>query len=107
VQSGRDRRETVQEIERVFAECSADNWDGHRAAAIDPRAHEHTVHLVQLLPQGTARAEVTAEPDGEIALEWHRSPEKFLIVSMGKNRELTYTRRFGHERAWGCPASRG
>jgi hypothetical protein len=95
------RRETIQEIERVLTECSTANWDGHGAAAIDPRSCKHAVHLVLRLPLGTVSAEITAEPDGEIALEWHRSPQKFLFVSVGRNRELTYTWRFGHERGWG------
>ena len=95
------RQETVQEIERVFAECSADSWDGHGAAAIDPRSYKHAVRFVLRLPPRTARGEITAEPDGEISVEWHRSPQKFLIVSVGKDRELTYTWRVGDERAWG------
>jgi hypothetical protein len=95
------RWDTALQIGRVFDECSADGWDGHGATAIDPRSYSHAVLLVLRLPPGTTRPEVTAEPDGEIALEWHRSPERFLIVSVSKNRELTYTWRVGHERAWG------
>lgn len=95
------RWEAAQEIRRLFAECSSDNWDGHGATAIDPRSYQHAVSFLLRLPPRTVMAEATAEPDGEVAFEWHRSPERFLIVSLGRSRELTYTWRVGHERGWG------
>jgi len=95
------RRETAAAIERVYLECSDDNWDGHGASGVDWRSRQHALRFVQLLPPGTMAAEASVEPDGEIALEWHLSPDRFLIVSMSRNRELTYTWRIGHERAWG------
>jgi hypothetical protein len=94
-------RNTLREIEEAFDACSADGWDGYGARGVDPRSYAYAREFLLSLPTTAPDAEITVEPDGEIAFEWYSSPTMVFTVSIGRDRKLTYAGRFGRVRASG------
>jgi hypothetical protein len=87
--------------------CAAPNWDGHGAEPLSTDTIEEARRVIASLPLGTARPEIGIEPDGQITLEWYRSPRFVLSISISPQAELHYaallgpTRRYGTEPFFG------
>jgi hypothetical protein len=95
-----------EELLKTFEECREPNWDGYGAQA----AREETYHLAHqflaALPLGTPLPSIGAEPDGHITVEWYRSPQRTLSVSIGCDGELYYAALLGTERVCGTETFR-
>src|SRR6266511_2268159 len=90
-----------EELLKTFEECREANWDGHGAQAV----HEETCHLARqflaALPLSTPLPSIGAEPDGQITVEWYRSPQRTLSVSISPEGELHYAALLGSTKAYG------
>jgi hypothetical protein len=53
------------------------------------------------LSVGGPAPSIGAEPDGHITVEWYRSPQRTLSVSVSPNRALHYAALLGKERICG------
>jgi hypothetical protein len=66
---------------------------------------EQTYHLAHkflaALPLDIPAPSIGAEPDGHITLEWYRSPQCTLSVSISPKGDLHYAAFFGLERICG------
>ncbi len=98
---GDPRRKALSVLDDVHAECSTDNWDGYEARCVTSATKDQAGVFIRLLPASIPPPEISAEPDGEIAIEWHRGRSRALSVSVGENDELTYAGLFGRSRAHG------
>ena len=59
----------------VWQECKEPNWDGYDAVPVDQETYRNAYLLIEALPLGgPLPSSVGAEPDGHLALEWHRHP---------------------------------
>jgi hypothetical protein len=89
------------ELQEVNEQCSAPGWDGYRAEAIAPE----TVHLAKgvlmALPLGIPVPSISADPDGQITLEWYVSPRRTVSVSVSREGELHYSALFGSSSVFG------
>ena len=86
----RSKQATLDQLDGVFARCSGENWDGYSAAPVTPEAYQKAKQLILSLPANLPLPEVSAEPDGHVALEWYRSPRHTLSVSVSPSAELHY-----------------
>lgn len=65
-----DRDRLLAELAEVAKECAKSGWDGWGAKPVSPRAIEVARQLVSrgvLDPRG---CEASADPDGDVALDW-------------------------------------
>ncbi len=94
-------KDIFQELEKVFQECSSDGWDGERAKPVSKEVLRSTVAFLESFPSGIEPPETGAEPDGAISLEWYRSPEKVISVSVNPGGEVYYAAIIGTRRNHG------
>lgn len=94
-------KEIFRELEEVFQECSSDGWDGERAKPVSKEVLRSTAAFLESLPPGVEPPQIAAEPDGAISLEWYRSPEKVISVSVNPGGEVYYAAIIGTRRNHG------
>ncbi|MEM8503660.1 MAG: hypothetical protein AAF716_10975 [Cyanobacteria bacterium P01_D01_bin.1] len=99
--SPNDKQLTYDELAQIWNDYSAPNWDGDDAIAISQATFRNSQRFIQALPPGCALPSVGAEPDGHITLEWYRSPQWVLSISVSPEGSLHYASLFGHSNARG------
>ena len=92
------------ELATVWEECRQSNWDGYQALAVSQDTLRYAYLFLELLPLGYPKPSVGAEPDGQLTLEWHRSPRQTLSVSVSPEGNLYYAGLFGANRVYGTEA---
>ena len=90
-----------EELRSVAEECGSPNWDGYGAAAVLSETIRQAELLLAALPLGTPAPSVSAEPDGQIVLEWYHSPRRTLSVSISSQGEIHYAALLGLSKAHG------
>ena len=95
------RKGLFEELLETFEECRQPNWDGYGAQPV----HEKTYHLAHqflaALPLSTPLPSIGAEPDGHITVEWYRSPERTLSVSISPDANWHYAALLGSTKTCG------
>ena len=94
------------ELLKTFEECRGPNWDGYGARPVLDTTCRLAQKFLETLPPGTPSPSIGAEPDGHITLEWHRSSQRTLSVSISPKRELHYAALLGLERICGMETFR-
>ncbi len=99
------KQTTYDELWDVWQDCKEPNWDGYDALPVDRETFQNAYRLVESLPLGCPLpSSVGAEPDGQLALEWHRNPRWTLSVSISPEGTLHYAALLGAEDPRGsCP----
>lgn len=105
LQDGRDT--VLEEIDAEAASCAEPGWDGYGAAAVAPCTVQNAQAFVEALPRGVPMPSVSAEPDGHLTLEWYRSPNWVVSVSISPESYLYYAAMLGTARARGKEAFLG
>jgi len=93
---------TFQQLYEVFEVCSSDNWDGEQAKAISREAIRYTERFLNSLPLGMEAPDVCAEPDGAITLEWYRSTNKVISISIDDSDWLYFAAIIGDRKRHGA-----
>ena len=93
--------EVIDELSRVAEECRSANWDGYGAAAVAEDTFKQARSFLDALPVGTPAPSVGAEPDGQLTLEWYRSPRRLLSISVSSGGDLHYAALIGPAKAYG------
>lgn len=101
VSRSQPRLVAMEALAGVFDQCRRPDWDGHGAAAIDQTTYIQAYRLLENLPETLVMPTVGAEPDGQITLEWHRSPQRTLSVSVSPDGDLHYAALHGSSRTHG------
>ena len=83
-------------------ECGSGDWDGYGALPVEARTLANALDVVSALPHGTPMPSPGAEPDGHLTLEWYRSPDWPLSVSISPDNTLYYAARIGASRVQGA-----
>ena len=91
----------LSELLETAEECREPNWDGYGAAPVADGTYQLAQQFLEALPLGITAPTIGAEPDGQITVEWHRSPRRTLSVSVGPNGELHYAALIGTSKAFG------
>lgn len=98
------KQPTYDELWDVWQDCKEPNWDGYDAIPVDRGTFQNAYRFVESLPLGYLPSSVGAEPDGHLALEWHRNPRWTLSVSVSPEGTLHYAALLGAEDPRGsCP----
>jgi hypothetical protein len=95
------RIEALTDLRELSAECSLPNWDGEGAAPVSDAVCKRAEHFLRSLPPEIPSPEVVAEPDGEIAFEWHLTPRRVFSVSISSGGRLSYAGLFGDGKTHG------
>jgi hypothetical protein len=85
----------------VRDEYSFPNWDGDNAEPIELDTYKYAYRFLEALPLGSPSPAISPEPDGHIALEWHRSRRHTLSVSVSPTGELHYAALLGARETYG------
>jgi len=92
------------ELATVWEDCRTPNWDGFGALPVSQETLRHAYVLLETLPLGFPAPSIGAEPDGQLTLEWYRSPRRTLSLSVDPVGDLHYAAIFGPNRAFGTEA---
>lgn len=96
---------TFQQLDEVFEECSSEGWDGERAKPISVEVLRCARRFLSSFPLGMEAPEVGAEPDGAITLEWYRSPNKVISISINPDGWMYYAALIGTSKRHGADFS--
>ena len=90
-----------QQLDDVFEACSSDGWDGEQAKPISGEVVRYVERFLNSL-SGMEAPEVGAEPDGAITLEWYRSPNKVISISIDGSGWLYFAAIIGSRKRHGA-----
>lgn len=90
-----------EELREVWEECRRPGWDGYEALPVEQATLTAAYTLIDSLPIGFPRPTISAEPDGQITLEWRTTPSRLLSVSVDPDGYLHYAGVFGPNRRYG------
>ena len=94
-------REALEELGDVWDECRYPDWDGYGALPVEQDTLRAAYSLIESLPLGFPRPSIGAEPDGQLTLEWRKSPRHILSVSVDPDGYLHYAGIFGTDKSHG------
>jgi hypothetical protein len=95
----------LNDLLTTYREASRHDWDGHGAAPVSDGTLFQALALFLVLPSWLRNFEVSAHPDGELALEWYRERSWTFTVSINETGRLSYGALFASARR-NCPARR-
>ncbi len=85
----------LTELDEVRTEASREGWDGYGARPLDPSSYNFAIRFLNALPTSAPLPEVSADTEGEIALDWIFGERKALTVSIGPTGRCTYAWMIG------------
>jgi len=88
-------------LEEIWRTCREPNWDGHGALPMGADIIALAHWVVRSLPTTIPAPELGVEPDGQITLEWYRSPTRLLSVSIDPVGVLHYAATLGGRARYG------
>jgi len=91
----------ISELSALASECVHEGWDGEDARPIDPQAVSNAIAFLRALPDSLPLPEMAAEPDGAVSLDWIRSRNRLLSVSIGASDRLAFAWLDGSDRGHG------
>ena len=94
-------RAVFEELSQVFDACGDSNWDGYGAQAVREETYHLAHQVLAALPLSTPLPSIGAEPDGHITVEWYRSPQRTLSVSISSDGELHFAALLGSAKTYG------
>ena len=89
-----------EELAEVWVECQEPNWDGHKGLPISRETLRQVYFLLEELPSNVPAPSLSAHPDGAIAMEWYRSKNRQIVLSVIDG-EIHYAARLGTNRHHG------
>ena len=97
--------ETLQQLDEVLGECSSEGWDGANAKPVSGEVLQCAVRFLCSFSLRIEAPEVGAEPDGSITLEWYRSPNKVVSISINPDGWVYWAALIGASRRHGADYS--
>jgi hypothetical protein len=94
-------REVAPALEQAYGRASVDNWDGYGAKRVSPEVYARAYEFLRMLPSTVPPPDVSPEPDGEIAFEWHVDPSHTFSVSVGQDGRLSFAAILGRNESYG------
>jgi hypothetical protein len=82
-------------VEAVVNETREVGWDGGDAAPVREETIAKVWALLAALPPQVPMPEISAEPDGDVALDWIMDRERQVSVSVRHNGESHFSGLFG------------
>ena len=76
------------------------------AQSVREETYDLAHQFLAALPLSTLLSSIGAEPDGQITVEWYRSPQRTRSVSISPDEEFHYAALLGPERICGTETFR-
>jgi hypothetical protein len=92
---GSPAEKVITELDQVWAEASFEGWDGYGARPLQLDAYVFAKRFLNALPSSVPLPEVSADTDGEVALDWVFRERKALTVSVGSTGRCTFASMLG------------
>lgn len=98
------RKGLFDELFETVEECRQPNWDGYGAQPVRDETYHFAYEFLTALPLDTPAPSMGAEPDGHLTVEWYRSPDQTLSVSLSDDGSLHFAALLGETKAYGTEA---
>ncbi len=92
----REAERALDELAQVQSEAARSGWNGYQAKPVTLWACVHAKLFIEALPTTAPAPEVSADPDGDVALDWVFGRRKALSVSIGPTGRCTFAWMLGH-----------
>lgn len=99
--SGQELNRIIYEIRRITQELSFHKWDGYDAVPINIGSSKLAIEFLEGMPRNSSMPEILPEPDGNVAFEWQRSRDYWLVLSFSSDGHIHYAGRYGDNRTKG------
>ena len=86
----------------MYSECAQSGWDGYDARPVQHATVQQALSFLDALPVGLPTPSFGADPDGDVTVEWYKSPTKVVSVSVSPVGHLTYAALLGSRRLSGA-----
>ena len=80
----------LNELDDVRAEAGYEGWNGYGAKPMHPDAYQNAKLFLEAMPTTAPSPEISADPDGDVALDWVFGERKALSVSIGAAGRCTF-----------------
>jgi len=87
----------LADLSELWSECRLDDWDGYGACALHPQAVQRVAAFLKALPGGVEAPELSAMPNGDVALDWDFAPRRTITVTVAAGPRLAYAAIDGDE----------
>jgi hypothetical protein len=94
-------RGAFEALFQTFEECREPNWDCYGAQPVREETYDLAHQFLTALPLSTPVPSIGAEPDGQITVEWYRSPRQTLSVSVSPEGDLHFAALLGSGKTYG------
>jgi hypothetical protein len=104
VSFGQFKQDAISDLWQVYMECRVPDWDGYGALAVSDETCQMARAVIEALSRELSSSQVPsagAEPDGQLTLEWYRSPRRLLSVSIDPMGYLHYAALIGASETYG------
>ena len=79
----------VGQLNELYSDCNAPNWDGYGAKAISYATYRKALEFLEAMPNKLPRPAFVPDNDGELSLEWRDARGQVLSVSLSSNGRMT------------------
>lgn len=86
----RKTESALSELNETRIEAARPGWDGYGAKPVNFDAYLYARRFLEALPTTAPAPEVSADPDGEVSLDWVFGPRRALTLSIGANGRCSY-----------------
>jgi hypothetical protein len=80
----------LNELDEVRMEASFEGWNGYGAKPMHPDAYQNARLFLEAMPTTAPSPEISADADGDVALDWVFGERKALSVSIGAAGRCTF-----------------
>ena len=97
----------MDNLDKIVHVCSEEGWDGYAAKPIAAETISNAKIIISVLPYDIHTPEISAESDGHITLEWYRSSNNVLSISISPENDIHYAALIGSSKAYGTEPFKG
>jgi hypothetical protein len=84
------------ELDDTKKEASVEGWNGYGARPMNLEAYLNARTFLESMPSTAPFPEISADPDGDVALDWSFSPGRALSVSISPTGRCSFAWMRGH-----------
>lgn len=85
------------ELKSVWESCREADWDAYGAEPVSRETYDATLRFIEALPADVPPPSIGCEPDGCLTVEWYRSTDCLLSVSVGAGGMLFFAAMLGED----------
>jgi hypothetical protein len=86
----RQAERAITELDEVLDLAAAKGWDGYDGRPVSFWSWVHAKLFIEALPTTVPAPEVSADPDGDVSLDWVFGPRKALTISINASGRCSF-----------------